>query len=62
MINDATALVAFRVALAAAVEGAFSLGEALLDFVVSAAGGVAIGLAIGWLLHAPDPRARRTRR
>ena len=49
MINDGTALVAYRVALAAAVEGTFSLGDAVLEFVVSAAGGVAIGLAIGWL-------------
>ncbi len=49
MINDATALVAFRVALAAITEGAFSFGEALLEFVYSAAGGALVGLAIGWL-------------
>jgi CPA1 family monovalent cation:H+ antiporter len=49
MINDATALVAFRVALAALTSGVFSLGDALVDFVLSAAGGAAIGLAIGWL-------------
>lgn len=49
MINDGTALVAYRVALVAAVEGTFSAGDALLDFVVSAAGGVAIGVAVGWL-------------
>jgi Na+/H+ antiporter len=49
MINDGTALVAYRVALVAAVEGTFSAGDALLDFVLSAAGGVAIGVAVGWL-------------
>ena len=49
LINDATALVAYRVALVAAVEGTFSAGEAALDFFVSAAGGVAAGLALGWL-------------
>ena len=49
MINDATALVALRVALAAAVGGTFSAADAALDFVGSAAGGVAVGLAIGWL-------------
>ena len=49
MINDGTALVAYRVALAAAVTGTFSAGEAMLDFVVNAAGGVAVGLAIAWL-------------
>ena len=45
MINDATALVAFRVALGPRSTGTFSAGDALLDFVFSAAGGVAIGLA-----------------
>ena len=49
MINDGTALVAYRVALVAAVEGTFSFGDALLEFAYSAAGGVAAGLAIGWL-------------
>jgi CPA1 family monovalent cation:H+ antiporter len=49
MINDATAIVAYRVALAAAVEGTFSAGEALLEFVYSAAGGVVVGIAVGWL-------------
>jgi len=49
MINDATALVAFRVGLGAAVAGTFSAGEAAVEFVLSAAGGIAIGLAAGWL-------------
>jgi monovalent cation/hydrogen antiporter len=48
MVNDATALVAYRVALVAAVDGTFSAGEALLDFVYSAVGGIAVGLAVGW--------------
>ena len=49
MVNDGTALVAYRVALMAAVHGTFSLGDATLEFLTSAAGGVAVGLAIGWL-------------
>jgi CPA1 family monovalent cation:H+ antiporter len=49
MINDGTALVAYRLALVAAVEGTFSAGDALIDFVVSATGGVAVGVAAGWL-------------
>jgi CPA1 family monovalent cation:H+ antiporter len=49
MINDASALVAFRVALGAAIAGAFSVADAALDFVVSAVAGVAIGLAAGWV-------------
>jgi CPA1 family monovalent cation:H+ antiporter len=49
LFNDATALVAYRVAVAAVVSGSFSLGEAGLRFVGGAAGGLAIGLAVGWL-------------
>lgn len=50
IVNDATALVAYRVAVAAAVSGTFSAPRALLDFVVSALGGIAVGLAAGWAL------------
>jgi CPA1 family monovalent cation:H+ antiporter len=52
LFNDATALVAYRVAVAAVVAGSFSLADAGLRFVLSAAGGVAIGLAVGWLVAA----------
>ena len=48
MINDGSALVAYNVALTAAVAGTFSPGGALLDFVWSAGAGVAIGLLVGW--------------
>src|SRR3954447_26441408 len=44
LFNDATALVAYKVAVAAVVAGSFSLAHAGLDFVLGAAGGVAIGL------------------
>jgi Na+/H+ antiporter len=50
LFNDATALVAFRVAVAAVVGGSFSLAEAGMDFVLAAVGGVAIGLAVGWII------------
>jgi NhaP-type Na+/H+ or K+/H+ antiporter len=49
MINDGTALVAYRLAVVAAVSGSFAIGDAALDFVVSAVGGIAIGVAVGWL-------------
>jgi CPA1 family monovalent cation:H+ antiporter len=49
LFNDATALVAYRVAVAAVVAGTFSLPGAGLRFVLGAAGGVAIGLAVGWI-------------
>ncbi|HWT24937.1 MAG TPA: Na+/H+ antiporter [Solirubrobacteraceae bacterium] len=48
MINDGSALVAYRVALTAALEGTFSPAGAALEFVVAAAGGVLVGLAVGW--------------
>jgi Na+/H+ antiporter len=50
LVNDATALVAYRLAVAAVVAGSFTLWEAGLRFVAGAVGGVAIGLAVGWLL------------
>jgi Na+/H+ antiporter len=49
LVNDATALVAYRVAIAAAVGGSFSMLDALGEFAIAAAGGAAIGLAVGWL-------------
>lgn len=48
MLNDATALVAYRVALTAVLAGAFSAGDAAIELVVSVAGGIAIGFAVGW--------------
>src|SRR6266536_3018840 len=50
LFNDVTALVAYRVAVAAVVAGSFSLADAGLKFVVGAAGGVAVGLVVGWLV------------
>lgn len=48
LVNDATGLVAFRVAVAAAMTGAFSWWEAGWSFVLVASGGVAMGLLVGW--------------
>lgn len=48
--NDATALVAYRLAVAAVVAGSFSLWQAGPQFVAGAVGGVAIGLVVGWLI------------
>ena len=49
MLNDAAALVAYKVAVTATVAGTFALGSAAIDFLVSGAGGLALGLAIGWV-------------
>ena len=47
LINDATALVAYKVAVAAVATGTFSAWEAGGQFLYGAAGGVLIGLAVG---------------
>ena len=47
LINDSSALIAYRVAVAAAIGGSFSLFDASLDFVVAVLGGVGIGLIVG---------------
>jgi len=50
LVNDATALVAYRIALAAAAGVGFSLLDATWEFVWKAAGGVAVGLVVGWVI------------
>jgi CPA1 family monovalent cation:H+ antiporter len=50
LVNDATGIVAYRIAVAAVVAGIFSLWQAGLQFVVGAIGGIAVGLAVGWLV------------
>jgi len=47
LVNDATALVAYRFAVAAAATGSFSLTQAGGQFFLVSIGGVVIGLAIG---------------
>src|SRR5436853_1946555 len=49
LVNDATAFISFRFAVAAVMTGAFSLGQASLQFLFVATGGVCVGLAVGWL-------------
>ena len=49
LVNDATALVALRFAIAAVATNSFSLGQAGLSFLLVGMGGLAIGLGIGWL-------------
>jgi CPA1 family monovalent cation:H+ antiporter len=50
LFNDATALVAYKVAVAAAVGASVSASHTVLEFFGDAAGGIAIGLAVGWLI------------
>jgi CPA1 family monovalent cation:H+ antiporter len=50
LFNDATALVLYQTALAAAATATFSLGEASLQFVIVGIGGLVVGLAVAWLV------------
>jgi CPA1 family monovalent cation:H+ antiporter len=58
LVNDATALVAYRFAVIAASTGTFSIGLAGLTFVAVAVGGIALGLLMGiviaWVLRRVD--------
>lgn len=49
LLNDATALVAYRLALASAASGRFAAGDALLNFVLVGLGGVVVGVVVGGL-------------
>lgn len=51
LFNDATALTALRVAVAAAVGTGFSLWSGVSEFVLAAAGGVAMGAVLGRVVH-----------
>jgi monovalent cation/hydrogen antiporter len=51
LVNDATALVAYGFAVAAVLTGAFSFWHATWRFAVDVAGGIAIGLAVGFVLR-----------
>ena len=51
LVNDGTALVLFRFAVAAVVTGSFSLVACAGDFVWTVLGGIAVGLVIGRVIR-----------
>ncbi len=51
LINDATSLTLYKVALLGVATGAWAFGSALGTFAVAVVAGVAVGLAIGWVVH-----------
>ncbi|TRX02092.1 Na+/H+ antiporter [Candidatus Methylobacter oryzae] len=54
LVNDATALVLYRAALAAVVSGKFELSHTFMDFFLVASMGIAVGIVVGivccWVL------------
>jgi monovalent cation/hydrogen antiporter len=51
LTNDWTALVLYRIAVAAVVTGSFSLLEASGEFILTGVGGLLVGLAAGWVIR-----------
>lgn len=51
LVNDASSLIVFRFALAAIITGQFHLGEATRNFALVVFMGIAIGLAIAFLIY-----------
>jgi len=65
LFNDGTSIVIFSIALEATQSGVFDLFAGALDFVQVAAGGIAVGAALGWLTaqliaHIDDPLIETT--
>jgi monovalent cation/hydrogen antiporter len=50
LVNDASALILYRSAVAAAVTGTFSWGESVVRFFLDAGVGVLIGILVAWLV------------
>src|SRR3954454_13343822 len=50
LVNDASALVVYRVAVSAAIGGSFSASDAALELGGAVVGGVAVGVAVGYVL------------
>jgi monovalent cation/hydrogen antiporter len=55
LLNDTTAFVSYRMAVRAAAVGAFSLAWAAGAFILISVGGLAVGLAIGWVVRKLRP-------
>ena len=50
LLNDGTAIVVFGLVLVAALSGRFDPVRGVLDFARTAAGGVVVGLGLGWMI------------
>jgi CPA1 family monovalent cation:H+ antiporter len=49
LVNDASALIAYRFGVAAVVTGSFSLAQASEKFLIAGIGGILFGLLVGWV-------------
>ena len=63
LLNDASALLIYRLAVGAVAANGFSIGAVAPTFLFAVAGSVVVGPALGWLVAAADrPRAATCRR
>jgi Na+/H+ antiporter len=60
LLNDATALTIYSIAIAAAGGGSFKASTGVLTFAVAILGGSAIGLAVGWIIAQARARIEDT--
>jgi Na+/H+ antiporter len=51
LINDASAIVLYRLAVVALLSGTFSLSEASVHFVTTVSGGIVVGFILGYLIQ-----------
>jgi len=51
LVNDATALTAYRLAVAVAAGATYTVWQGVGLFLLAALGGVVVGWALGWLVH-----------
>ena len=51
LVNDGTALVAYKFAVAAVVTGSFSFAKASGEFALNVVGGIAVGLVVGYAIR-----------
>jgi Na+/H+ antiporter len=58
LVNDATALVLYRFAILAVAAGGISFDDVFGSFTIVAAGGIAMGFAVGWVANWVFPRLR----
>ena len=56
LINDATSLTLYKVALAGVATGAWAFADGLTTFALAVGAGVAVGLVLGWVVHAARMR------
>lgn len=51
LVNDASALILYRIAVVALLSGTFSIADASLDFIKTVTGGAALGFVLGYLIQ-----------